>query len=96
MLDTEGLRERGSGRVLGTAGNATGGCNEGARGGGTEEAKVQHGVSQSGARVQVLHCHVVRRAVEVGRELGAHNQLRHRRKLGHGGGRQKGSEVVKG
>lgn len=53
-------------------------------------------VSQSGARVQVLHCHVVRRAVEVGRELGAHNQLRHRRKLGHGGGRQKGSEVVKG
>lgn len=44
----------------------------------------------------VLHCHVVRRAVEVGRELGAHNQLRHRRKLGHGGGRQKGSEVVKG
>lgn len=53
-------------------------------------------MSQSGARVQVLHCHVVRRAVEVGRELGAHNQLRHRRKLGHGGGRQKGSEVVKG
>lgn len=51
-------------------------------------------MSQSGARVQVLHCHVVRRAVEVGRELGAHNQLRHRRKLGHGGGRQKGSEVV--
>lgn len=47
-------------------------------------------------RLQVLHCHVVRRAVEVGRELGAHNQLRHRRKLGHGGGRQKGSEVVKG
>lgn len=28
-------------------------------------------MSQSGARVQVLHCHVVRRAVEVGRELGA-------------------------
>lgn len=40
VSDTEGLRERGSGRVLGTAGNATGGCNEGARGGGTEEAKV--------------------------------------------------------